>query len=163
MTEPREVLTWEQFGQASRNLATEVYESGFDPEVIVCVARGGLVPAGAMSYALAVKPLLVLNVEFYTGVAEALPHPHLIDPVPANHGLTGKRVLIVDDVADSGKTLQFVHDICSQYTDQIQVAVLYEKPTSAIECDYAWRTTDQWVSFPWSSLPPVTGSASIDN
>lgn len=163
MTDTREVLTWEQFGQASRSLATQVWESGFDPEVIVCVARGGLIPAGTMSYALAIKPLLVLNVEFYTGVGSVLPDPRLIDPVPANHGLAGKRVLIIDDVADSGRTLKFVRDICSEYTDQIQVAVLYEKPASEIKCDYVWRTTDEWISFPWSDLPPVTGGDSLDN
>ncbi|MCF2705975.1 phosphoribosyltransferase [Arcanobacterium haemolyticum] len=158
MTEEREVLTWNEFGVASRELAKTVWDSGFEPEIIVCVARGGLIPAGAIGYALDLKSLLVLNVEFYTGIGTTLLDPRLVDPVPDNHGMTGKRILIVDDVADSGRTLEFVHGICSQYTDQIRVAVLYEKPRSVLHCDYIWKTTDKWISFPWSELPPVNGS-----
>ena len=163
MTQHREALSWEQFGDASRHLATRVWESGFFPDIIVCVARGGLIPAGAMAYALNIKSLLVLNVEFYTGVGTVLPDPRLVDPIPAHHGLRGRRVLIVDDVADSGRTLQFVQDICAEYTDQIRIAVLYEKPGSRERCDFSWETTDAWVSFPWSSLPPVTGEPNPDN
>ena len=73
-----------------------------------------LLPAGAMGYALGIKSLLVLNVEFYTGIGTTLLDPRLVDPVPDNHGMAGKEVLIVDDVADSGRTLEFVHGICRQ-------------------------------------------------
>ncbi len=162
MTQEREVLTWNDFGIASRELASAVWDSGFEPEIIVCVARGGLIPAGAMGYALDLKSLLVLNVEFYTGIGTTLLDPRLVDPVPDNHGMTGKRILIVDDVADSGRTLEFVHGICSQYTDQIKVAVLYEKPRTVLKCDYVWKKTDQWISFPWSELPPVTGATNSE-
>ncbi len=163
MADKREVLDWDQFGVASREMATMVWESGFEPEIIVCVARGGLIPAGAIAYALDLKSLLVLNVEFYTGVGTTLPDPRLVDPVPAHHGLRDKRVLIVDDVADSGRTLQFVYDICAEYTDQIKVAVLYQKERSVIDCDFVWEHTEEWISFPWSSLPPVTGAENTDN
>ena len=162
MTEEREVLTWNDFGVASRNLATTVWESGYDPDIIVCVARGGLIPAGAIAYALDQKSVLVLNVEFYTGIGTTLRDPRLVDPVPDNHGMSGKKVLIVDDVADSGRTLQFVHDICAQYTDQIRTAVLYEKPRSILSCDYVWHRTDKWISFPWSSLPPGNGEGNSE-
>ncbi len=163
MVEEREVLTWSGFGEATRELAQRVWESGFDPDIIVCVARGGLLPAGAIAYAMDHKSLLVMNVEFYTGVGTTLLDPRLVDPVPENAGLEGKRVLIVDDVADSGRTLQFVKDICNQYTDQVKTAVLYQKPRSLVDCEYVWRTTDEWIAFPWSDQPPVTGAQNIDN
>ncbi len=163
MSESREVLTWEMFGSACRELAQEVADSGFLPEIIVGVARGGLIPAGALSYALGIKSLMFLNVEFYTGVGKVLPAPRLVGPPPSHHGLRDKRLLIVDDVADSGRTLEFVRDICAEYTDQIKIAVLYEKPGSALSCEFAWRRTDDWVTFPWSELPPVTGAENIDN
>lgn len=155
MTEKREVLTWDDFGVASRDLAKEVWESGYEPDIIVCVARGGLIPAGAIAYAMDQKSILVLNVEFYTGIGATLRDPRLVDPVPDNHGMSGKKVLIVDDVADSGRTLQFVHGICAQYAAEIRTAVLYEKPVSVLTCDYAWRRTDAWITFPWSSQTPV--------
>lgn len=163
MSDAREVLTWEQFGEASRDLARTVWESGYEPDIVVCVARGGLIPAGAIAYALDHKSLLVLNVEFYTGIGTTLLDPRLVDPVPEMRGLQDKRVLIVDDVADSGRTLQFVKGICAEYTDAIKVAVLYQKPASVIDGDYVWKHTDDWIAFPWSDQPPVTGSANKDN
>lgn len=158
MTDAREVLTWETFGEASRQLAAMVWDSGYHPEIIVSVARGGLIPAGGIAYALDLKSMLVLNVEFYTGIGTTLRDPRLIDPVPDNHGLDGKRVLIVDDVADSGRTLKFVQDICLEHTDQVRTAVLYEKPRSVVKCEYVWKKTALWISFPWSTLPPVNSS-----
>ena len=163
MTDVREVLTWQEFGDASRDLATTVWDSGFEPDLIVCVARGGLIPAGAIAYALEQKSMLVLNVEFYTGIGTTLLDPRLVDPVPDNHGMSGKKVLIVDDVADSGRTLEFVRGICEQYTQDIRVAVLYQKPRSVIKCEYVWKETSEWISFPWSCLPPVSGVANKDN
>ena len=60
----REVLTWEMFGNASRELAQQVFDSGFQPDLILSIARGGLFAAGAVSYALGIKNLHVMNVEF---------------------------------------------------------------------------------------------------
>ena len=64
-------------------------------------------------------------------------------------------MLIVDDVADSGRTLKFVHEICEQYAAEIRTAVLYEKPRTVLKCEYVWKRTDRWIAFPWSALPPV--------
>ncbi|WP_124039862.1 phosphoribosyltransferase [Neoactinobaculum massilliense] len=151
----REILTWDQFGQAARELASNVWESGYRPDMIVSVARGGLLPAGAIGYALDIKSLLVLNVEFYTGIGTTLLDPRLVDPVPDNSGMEGRNVLIVDDVADSGRTLEFVRGICAHYAKDIRVAVLYEKSRSVIKPDYVWHHTDKWIAFPWSAQDPV--------
>ena len=71
----KEILTWQAFGLASRELASRVAASGFRPDVIVAVARGGLVTAGALAYALGVKLADAMNVEFYTNVATTQPGP----------------------------------------------------------------------------------------
>ncbi len=162
MTDEREILTWDEFGAACRDLAGSVWDSGFRPDIIVCVARGGLLPAGSIGYALDIKSLLVLNVEFYTGIGTTLLDPRLVDPVPDNHAMTGKRVLIVDDVADSGRTLKFVHEICEQYASEIRTAVLYEKPRTVLKCEYVWKRTDRWIAFPWSALPPVNAQGNSE-
>lgn len=155
----REVLGWEEFGVASRELAATVWDSGYRPDLIVCVARGGLIPAGAIAYALDMKPVLVMNVEFYTQVGETLPDPRLLDPLPDFNALKGAKVLIVDDVVDSGRTLQYVQELCEHngVADQ-RLAVIYEKPVSALKADYVWRHTDLWISFPWSDKKPVNAS-----
>jgi hypoxanthine phosphoribosyltransferase len=156
MTDAREMLSWESFGSASRELAEQVAASGYVPDVIMAIARGGLFIAGALGYDLDVKNLHVVNVEFYTGVDERLDMPVMLPPVPAAVDLAGARVLIADDVADTGETLKLVHDFCRDHVAEARIAVIYEKPRSLVKCDYVWRRTDLWIEFPWSLLPPVT-------
>ena len=160
-TEGKEVLTWEGFGLASRELAATVAASGFRPEVIVAVARGGLVAAGALAYALGVKLADAMNVEFYTDVATTLPDPVLLAPLLDIESIAGRRVLVVDDVADSGRTLQLVLQILLAHGAEVRSAVLYTKPTSAFAPDFGWKVTDRWIVFPWSALPPVAGAVAV--
>jgi hypoxanthine phosphoribosyltransferase len=156
MTQAREELSWDSFGSASRELAEQVAASGYVPDVIMAIARGGLFIAGALGYDLDVKNLHVVNVEFYTGVDERLDMPVMLPPVPAAVDLAGARVLIADDVADTGETLKLVRDFCRDHVAEARIAVIYEKPRSLVKCDYVWRRTDLWINFPWSALPPVT-------
>jgi hypoxanthine phosphoribosyltransferase len=97
-----------------------------------------------------------MNVEFYTGVDERLPAPMILPPIPELVDLAEARLLIADDVADTGRTLALVRDFCAGKVDEVRTAVLYEKPTSVVTCDYVWRSTSAWITFPWSALPPVT-------
>ncbi|AAT89620.1 phosphoribosyltransferase [Leifsonia xyli subsp. xyli] len=154
----REVLGWLEFGEASRHLAGEVLESGFEPDLVVAIARGGLMLAGAVSYALGVKACGLLNVEFYTGFDERLPEPVLLPPVFDAAALDAKRVLLVDDVADSGRTLAMVIDLIAASGAEIRTACLYAKSQTVIVPDFLWRRTDRWIVFPWSALPPVTAT-----
>jgi hypoxanthine phosphoribosyltransferase len=155
MPDVREVLTWELFGTASRELAVQVADSGYRPDLIFSVARGGLFVAGALGYALDVKNLHVANVEFYTGVDERLPLPIMLPPVPDLVDMAGARVLVTDDVADTGATLKLVRDFCADKVGDVRCAVVYEKPRSEVRCEYVWRRTDRWINFPWSTEPPV--------
>lgn len=152
----KEVLTWDSFGAASRELAESVAASGFRPDVIVAVARGGLVPAGALAYALGVKLADAMNVEFYTDVDTTLPDPVLLPPLLDIESIAGRKVLVVDDVADSGRTLQLVLQILEANGAQVRSAVIYTKPTSAFTPDFEWKQTEAWIVFPWSAEPPVT-------
>ena len=69
-------------GTAARELAIEIADDGFRPDLILSIARGGLFVAGSLGYALDVKNLHVMNVEFYTGVDERLDMPVMLPPVP---------------------------------------------------------------------------------
>ncbi|GAA4679009.1 phosphoribosyltransferase [Pseudonocardia yuanmonensis] len=158
----RETLTWELFGTASRELAEQVAESGYRPDIILSIARGGLFVAGALGYALNVKNLHVMNVEFYTGVGERLALPVMLPPVPNVVDLSGARVLVADDVADTGATLKLVRDFCGEHVADVRCAVVYEKPQSEVRCEYVWRRTPLWINFPWSTLPPVVQADVLD-
>ncbi|WP_067673800.1 phosphoribosyltransferase [Nocardia miyunensis] len=151
----REELDWQLFGTASRELAEMVAGDGFEPDLILSIARGGLFVAGALGYALDVKNLHVMNVEFYTGVDQRLDMPVMLPPVPSAVDLAGARVLVADDVADTGATLRLVRDFCADKVAEVRCAVIYQKPRSEVSCEYVWRRTDRWINFPWSVLPPV--------
>lgn len=159
MSDAREELDWGLFGTASRELAESVAADGYDPDIILSIARGGLFVAGALGYALDVKNLHVANVEFYTGINERLPVPIMLPPVPNVVDLSGSKVLIADDVADTGATLKLVRDFCAGHVADVRCAVIYEKPHSTVQCEYVWRHTDRWINFPWSTLPPVVRRA----
>ncbi|BDZ44265.1 phosphoribosyltransferase [Naasia aerilata] len=152
----REVLGWLEFGDASRSLAHSVAESGYAPEIVVAIARGGLLLAGSLAYALGVKSCGSLNVEFYTGVDERLDQPEILPPLLDGASLGGKRVLLVDDVSDSGRTLALAVDLLRGLGAEVRSVTLYTKPRTVLAPDYCWRATDQWIVFPWSALPPVT-------
>ncbi|MCE0539495.1 phosphoribosyltransferase [Kineosporia rhizophila] len=152
----REILTWDLFGEASREVAQSIADSGFRPDMVIAVARGGLLPAGSISYALGVKAAGTLNVEFYSDVEETLPDPVLLEPLLDTAAIVGKRLLVVDDVADSGRTLDLVLELLrNHHPDEVRSAVLYTKPRTIVQPDYFWRETDLWINFPWSSRPPV--------
>jgi hypoxanthine phosphoribosyltransferase len=146
-----ERLSWQQYGEAVHSLAGQVFSDGFKPDLILAIARGGLFAAASLGYSLGVKNLHVMNVEFYTGIDERLPLPVMLPPVPQAVDLTGARVLIADDVADTGATLKLVRDYCDQHVAEARCAVIYEKPQSTVKCEYVWRRTDRWIDFPWSS------------
>ncbi|MDR6199012.1 hypoxanthine phosphoribosyltransferase [Microbacterium sp. SORGH_AS428] len=146
----RETLTWDLFGEASRDIARDVIAADFVPEVVVAIARGGLLPAGAIAYGLGVKNCGAINVEFYTGIGTVLDAPELLPPELDMTYLNGRRVLLVDDVADSGRTLDLAVRLLVERGADVRSAVIYTKPTTIIQPDFSWKNTDLWIDFPWS-------------
>ena len=156
---PRERMSWADLGEASRGLASAIVDDGYEPDLILGIARGGLLVAGALSYAIGVKNTFTMNVEFYTGVDERLPVPMILPPVPELIDLHDARMLIADDVADTGETLALVQRFCERHVAEARIAVLYEKPRSLVQCEYVWKRTDRWITFAWSAQAPVGGDA----
>src|SRR3954464_271917 len=154
----RELMTWEELGRGARGPAQAGADGGYAPDMVLAIARGGLLVAGALGYALDVKNTFTMNVEFYTGIDERLEMPMILPPVPELIDLEEARVLIADDVADTGRTLSLVKDFCAGKVGQVRCAVLYEKPLSEVRCEYVWRGTDRWIDFPWSAQEPVSAA-----
>jgi uncharacterized protein len=148
-------MTWDDLGDGARDLAETVAADGYVPDMILGIARGGLLVAGAIGYALGVKNTFTMNVEFYTGVDERLDMPMILPPVPDLVDFAETKVLIADDVADTGATLKLVQEFCEGKVAEVRSAVLYEKSRSVVNADYVWRRTDRWITFPWSAEDPV--------
>ena len=155
MSVATEAMSWEDLGRGARRLAEAIHDDGYRPDMVLAVARGGLLVAGAIGYALGVKNTFTMNVEFYTGIDERLEMPMLLPPVPDLVDFAETRVLVADDVADTGQTLALVKNFCSGKVAEVRAAVLYEKPRSIVSCEYVWRRTDRWITFPWSAEAPV--------
>lgn len=161
MSDEREIMTWDMFGQGSRDLAQAIADDGYEPDMILAIARGGLLIAGALGYALAVKNIYTMNVEFYTGVEERRDVPLILPPVPDFEAVRQAKVLIADDVADTGHTLKVVKEFCVGKVAEVRAACLYEKPRSVVNCEYVWKHTDKWINFPWSDKDPVVKKAAV--
>ena len=155
MTQPaqatgKEYMTWENYGQAAKELAVAITDDGFHPDIILAIARGGLFFAGSLGYALAVKNLYVMNVEYYTGENERLEVPIMLPPYLEFQDLEEASVLIADDVSDTGHTLKMVKDFCSDRVGELRTAVLHEKDQTEVKCDYVWKRTNLWIEYPWA-------------
>jgi hypoxanthine phosphoribosyltransferase len=155
MSAEREIMTWDDFGRASRDLARAVVDDGYHPDMVLAIARGGLLIGGAIGYALSIKNVYTMNVEFYTGVDERLDVPRILPPAPDFVDLSHGKILVVDDVADTGHTLRSVEEFCAGKVAEVRTGVLYEKSHSVVKCDYVWKRTDLWINFPWSDKDPV--------
>ena len=99
----------------------------------------------------------VVSVEYYSGIDERLDFPVMLPPQLNLVDIKDTKVLIVDDVADTGHTLKAVMDFVGATVAEARTAVIYEKPQSVVKCDYVWKSTDRWIDFPWSDKPPVLG------
>lgn len=143
-----EVPTWGQIYTILLNLADKIRRDGFDPDVIVGVSRGGWPPARVLSDLLDNPNLANIRVEFYLGVAETKEEPKLTQPVSIV--VVGKKVLVVDEVADTGESLKLVKEhIINEGAGEVKMATIYYKPWSIVVPDFFGKETRSWIVFPW--------------
>lgn len=149
-----EVPSWDEIYEMLLSLADMIRRDSFNPEVIVGVSRGGWPPARVMSDLLGNIELANVRVEFYRGVAETKSEPVITQPISLP--VKGKNVLIMDDVADTGKSLRVVRDhVAEAGAKSIKIATIYYKPWSIIVPDYYVRVTERWIVFPWERKETV--------
>jgi hypoxanthine phosphoribosyltransferase len=143
-----EVPTWNQIYSMLLDLAEKIRKTEFKPDVIVGISRGGWPPARVLSDLLGNPNLANVRAEFYLGVAETKGEPTLTQPVSV--GVNGKKVLVVDEVADTGKSLKLVKEhIIEKGATEVQIATVYYKPWSIVKPDYYEKETSKWIVFPW--------------
>jgi hypoxanthine phosphoribosyltransferase len=145
---------WDQIYDMLMDLAARVRKSQYDPQVIVGVSRGGWPPARIMSDLLENPNLANIKVEFYKDIGVRAGRPRITQPVTSN--VVGKRVLVVDDVSDTGHSLRVVvNHLRRKGVRDLRVCTLYLKPKSVFKPDFFARVTRKWVIFPWERLEAV--------
>jgi hypothetical protein len=149
-----EIPTWEKIYELLLNLASKIRKADFKPDVIVGISRGGWPPARIMSDLLENPELANVKAEFYLGVAKTKSEPVITQPVSVS--VHGKKILIVDDVADTGKSLRLVRaHLKEQGATDVKIATIYYKPWSVVTPDWYERKTSHWIIFPWERKETV--------
>jgi uncharacterized protein len=145
-----EVPAWNQIYDMLLDLTQKIISANFAPDMIVAVSRGGLVPARILSDLLEIKELATLKIEFYTAINQTLDHPIITHALSAP--VSAKRVLIVDDISDTGKSLQLATEHTLKLgAKEAKTATIYTKPTSTFPSDFFVKQTSSWVIFPWDA------------
>jgi hypoxanthine phosphoribosyltransferase len=143
-----EAPTWNQIYDLLLDLAERIRKDHFKPDIIVGISRGGWPPARILSDLLSNPNLANVRAEFYLGFAETKDEPSLTQPLSMD--VFDKRILIVDEVADTGKSLQLVKKhIAGQGAKELKILTVYYKPWSIVKPDYYSKETSDWVVFPW--------------
>jgi hypoxanthine phosphoribosyltransferase len=143
-----EVPTWNQIYTMLLSQAEKIRQSGFKLDVIAGVTRGGLAPARILADLLEITDIVTVGVEFYVSVAETRGEPVLTQRVSAD--VKDQKALLVDDVADTGKSLRLAREhLRQQGATEIRIATVYSKPLSVIKPNYYEKETCRWVVFPW--------------
>jgi hypothetical protein len=145
---------WEEIQSLSEKIASKIIKSGYKPDIIVAVSRGGFDPARILCDQLDVKRLASVQVEYYAGVEHKKEVPQIVYPLNAD--VSGLKVLVVDDVSDTGDSLRITHDhIVQGGAKEVRVATLHIKPWTCYRPDYHAVETKKWIVYPWEPIESV--------
>ena len=145
-----EVPTWNQIYDMLIAQAQRIQGDGYKPDVIVGIARGGLVPSRILADLLETKDFAIITIEYYFGIAEKNREPVLKQCLHTR--LPDKKVLLVDDVSDCGRSLQLAKKhLQEQGAKEIRIATIYCKPGTITMPDYFEKETSHWIVFPWEA------------
>jgi len=148
-----ELVSWEIFYDMARQLAFMILDNGYRPDIIIAIARGGYTPARILSDYLGVMDMTSFRVKHYTSthkVTEArIEHPLAAD-------VNGQKILLVDDVSDSGDTFDVAIAHINQCANpaEIRSAVLHHKIVSSYTPNYYTREVKEWhwITYPWATM-----------
>ena len=140
--------TWHEIEEALLDIAEKIVSSNAKVDAIVGIMRGGWIAARVLADLLNVKHIGAIEIKFYRGVQERRERPVILQPLLVD--VRDKNVLVVDDVADTGKSIQVAVNAVSLYGPRvIRTATIYIKPWTVVKPDFFYGTTEKWIIFPW--------------
>lgn len=150
------IISWQDVEHDVLHIIEKMRQDDFEPDVIISIARSGLIPASMIAYVLGNKQLYVIKVDF-SKVQKDGQDQELYDKPRITQELTkdiaGLKVLVVDEMAVSGSTLKLVKNYLEfKNPAEARYAVLYKQPWSEFNPDYAGREIKEWPIYPWKEL-----------
>lgn len=148
------IYTYEHFLNDIQTLTARC--EAFKPDTVLAVARGGVTLAHALAMSLDVRNLQSIRVESYDGESQR----ETVSILGRADLEDCKRVLVVDDIVDSGQTLAaLIPYLHSEYLNcEFKIATLFTKPTALLQPDFYLHEAHEWIEFFWERDFLKTGS-----
>jgi hypoxanthine phosphoribosyltransferase len=143
-----EVPVWNQIYEMLLEQSEKINKNGYHPDIIVGIARGGMVPASILSDLLGVRKVTIIQIEFYEDIAKPNMQPVISQFLSV--AVNGKKILVVDDVSDSGQCLKLAKQyLIERGAVEVKIATLYAKSATQTMPDFVEKLTNCWIVFPW--------------
>ena len=156
-------ISWSEYNKKVEELAMQIHTDGYKFNQIVCIAKGGLRVGDVLARIFDV-PLAILSVESYsgTGVKDEQGGITFSRDLAKTTPNIGSRVLLVDDLADTGvtleKTLEWLNHFYGFYLDEVRTAVIWQKATSTFKPNYKidYLDTSPWIHMPFEKYEDMS-------
>jgi len=146
-----EIPSWEDITNYLRELAQKIIQNRIKINVIVCIGRGGACPSRILSDFLNIPIFYNISVSYYNDIGEKNDSPLITQPLSVS--LSGKHVLLCDDVSDSGNSFRIVKGYLEkQKCAAITTAAIYMKPWTSFIPNFYAKATEAWIVFPWEQI-----------
>jgi len=148
--------TWLELQQLTFEIAREIRASGRKFDRVVTLARGGWPMTRCLVDFLEISEVASIGVKFYAGIDERLERPQIYQDLPVS--VIGERILLFDDVADTGISLEYTSEYLTRYkgVSELATATQLVKPGSAITPDFSGAETTSWIVFPYDAAEMIT-------
>jgi hypoxanthine phosphoribosyltransferase len=146
-------VSWEEAEKLTRGLAEKIQADGFKPDIIICINRGGMVPARVLADYLDVKHVYSTGSEYYTNKNQRLRKPRITQRLKdVGRLIRGSNVLVTDEVCQTGHTMEMILAHVDRFSPlEVRTAVLHVKPERSFHPDYYNGEVEQWVVYPWET------------
>lgn len=140
--------SWDDMDRLAFSISKRIIEDGIEFDRIVTMAKGGWPMARPLVDYVQAKEVASIGIKLYKGIAQKATKPEVYQDIPVD--ITGETILLFDDVADTGETLEYVKKYLEgRGAKRIYTATLFYKPHSSIVPDYYGEETIAWIIFPY--------------
>lgn len=152
---PFALLDWNDLDRLTRELADKVLASGIKYDRIVPLANGGLTMARHFADLIDLRVISEMQVALYRGINEAHSEPKIIQPLSVS--IAGERIIVFEDIVDSGKTLEFsLPKLLALGAKEVHTASLFRKSHASVHPEYSAKLLDKWVIFPYETRETIS-------